>query len=596
MAKPYRFVNAMPAQRRGRPGGEQAGRLEESSVNQDDEPRGLAGKFMNVAGRLFSTADTAGRRAALTFASTADGQPIPPRSCSELSSALTAFVGDKALSCESQAEGVWVVTVAEGGLLKKTCQIYFAPVLSTSLLASLSPKRCALVVLEWPADVLEVDDGLCIFVWNQAVRLGPRRGAGDYVSMWLRSELGFVFASRELIERPPEKTAKGLFTGREPELGTLAQLLAEERRWICSLTAYSGTGKSYFLRRFMKLYGARMLPALVDHNSVEVGGAAVAGLTSLIHNLALQLSRGGCSMSKFDKVWGQYSKVTVVEGESRLSLYLKKSIQATSSLNPVIGLAQAGMKIYDTWSEELKQESESLASNTWVRRLTEALVEDLQPFVERQRGQYLLWRRPVLIFDTYEWLCMVIDTWLRTCLLANSSFQALSPLIVLAGRHELLRIDTRWSEYQEAVCPVRLEPLSAGESRSYLEGLGVPAAKIEDYLELTGGLPLFLSLVASSQSVEAAVKALAQRILEEVEPAWRERFLEASVLDGFNRDSLAAVLGDADIFERLTRATFVEAREGRWHFAEQVRKVLLRTLEMESPERARQLHERMRWP
>ena len=103
--------------------------------------------------------------------------------------------------------------------------------------------------------------------------------------------------------------------------------------------------------------------------------------------------------------------------------------------------------------------------------------------------------------------------------------------------------------------------------------------------------------MAQCQSSDSAVRLLTGRVLEEVEPELRPRLLEAAVADGFNRDTLARLLDPGcdlgQTYECLTRCTFVESRQGKWHFAPLVRRLLLSSLQMESPERLRELQARL---
>lgn len=555
------------------------------------------GAVGNVAGLLFTTAGhaagTTGRRATLKFAATSEGEVIPPATCQELAQSLALWLGEgrwgdtkvEAPTVELEESGS-VVRLVEPGILGRTFRFLFAPEPDAGQVAE------AVVVLRWPFDRLELDHSRPVFVWHDGVRLGPRTMAADYISLWLIARLGFKFVARDLIDKPA-RPPSGLFVGRRDELSAVGAALNAYKRqgpWLFSVVGHGGAGKSYFLKQLRERYDARVLWAQVDHQNVETGHGVVSGLAGVIHSLALKFQAAGCPTPAFDKVYAGMVRTSAGEGASPGGLggYLRKGVEAASGLNPVLAAAGAGLQFYDSMSKELQEESDALATNSWIQKLTAALVTDLKVFVTRQRSQYYLWRRPVLVFDTYEWIAPLVDTWLRTCLLGNRDFRGLDPVVLVAGRYDLVRINTRWSEFQHDLQKVRLEAFDESETRTYLEALGVDGERAEAFAALTGGSPLFLSLASASDSEDAAVKALGDRILEEVEPERRQLILDLAVPEGFNRDLVARLVDDPEAaraaFDRATRLTFVEAAGGRWVYAPGVRDVLLRYYALESPE------------
>lgn len=312
----------------------------------------------------------------------------------------------------------------------------------------------------------------------------------------------------------------------------------------------------------------------------------------MLQSLALGFQADGCGTPRFDKLYTRYQRQSQPDAPSTgLMYYARKAVEIGSGKNPLLTVAEAGWQAVEAVAGEVQAETDALAANSWVRRLTAALVEDLAAFVTRQRKSYYLWRRPVLVLDSYELLALLADTWLRTVLLANPAFQALRPLVVLASRHDLLRMNSRWSEYQGAVEQIPLAPFDVSEATRFLELLG--QTEIEGLVELTGGSPLFLSLVARSSSRELAVRTLVERILEEVEPAWRDLVLDMALPEEVNLDQLTRLHPDLAeprrALERLLKLTFLVAREGRWGYAPAVRTAFLAYLELESPQRKAEL-------
>ncbi len=570
----------------------------------------IAGKLFQVAGKILTTAThtaaTTGQRAILNFVSRAGGREIPRRTPSELAGDLAGFL-ERRQKGETQVQRGTIelvdadaarreVRLSEPGILGQTYRFVFLPRADGEL-----DREAIHVALEWPAERCELASDVSLFVWNDGVQLGPRGAASDYVSMWLADILGFRFEHLELAPRKrPTAPGPRLYVGREAQTTRLLELALtpnppREAPWIVSVTGLGGSGKSYFLRHLQHRLEGRVALAVVDHQSCEGCEQSLEqGMVSLLQSLAMGLQRQGCRTTRFDRIYTRRNRKS--EGESSgVKHYVRKAMEIGSGKNPLLTLADAGWQAAEAVSEELQAEADALAANSWVRRLTAALVEDLTAFVQRQRKEFYLWRRPVLVLDTYELLALLADTWLRTVLLADPAFVALQPLVMLASRHDLLRINSRWSEFQGAVERIRLDAFDPQETARYLELLG--SEPNPELLELTGGSPLFLSLVAGSPDRELAVRTLVERLLEEVELPYRDLVLDMALPEEFNLDLLQKLHPDHPeprrAFERLLKLTFASSREGRWCYAPAVRKAFLAYLEMESPQRKTELTERL---
>lgn len=224
-------------------------------------------------------------------------------------------------------------------------------------------------------------------------------------------------------------------------------------------------------------------------------------------------------------------------------------------------------------------------------------MEDLNAFVQKQRQQYYLWRRPVLAFDSYELTGALIDSWLRTIFLKHNLMRSIQPIILITGRYELIRLNSRWSELQAGMEVIRLSSFSRKEAEAYLAKFRVDPKTYSARYEMTHGLPLFLNAVVKASSSEIAVPALKERIFEEIETEWRSAFVDMAVPDGFNLDIVQKVVGNEEkaraLYDRLRCASFVESRAGLLHYVPVVRQVLLRSGELESPKRMAQIRERL---
>ena len=94
----------------------------------------------------------------------------------------------------------------------------------------------------------------------------------------------------------------------------------------------------------------------------------------------------------------------------------------------------------------------------------------------------------MLVFDTYEQAGPVVDQWLRTVLLANPAFRILEPVVLVAGRFELLTYDSRWSDFQAGLRNFHLPAFDLAETTEYLNKLGVTEPRrVANLYELTGG-------------------------------------------------------------------------------------------------------------
>jgi hypothetical protein len=356
-------------------------------------------------------------------------------------------------------------------------------------------------------------------------------------------------------------------------------------------------------------YAPRLLAAPLDHVDYA---EAKADLINLLAILAARFRNAGCPTPGFDKLSGQLALDSaeadnkrqkgklarevgrVVSGPAarKIALQLSKTFNKFWFVKHVPGLIgvgasllEIGVGLFGQLTEEQQAEINTLLGSRPVQDLTQTLIADLAEFVNRQRRKYYLWRRPLLVFDTYEQAGPVVDQWLRTVLLANPAFRVLEPVVLIAGRFELLTYDSRWSDFQAGLRNFHLQPFDFNETTEYLKKLGVTDPnRIANLYELTGGLPLFLHLAANLTSEANIVRVLAERLLEEVEPQWRSAFLEMAGPDGFNLETVRRYTNPKSqaepFFEELTQASFVEYRGNLWHFLPAVRRIFLRYREL----------------
>jgi hypothetical protein len=451
------------------------------------------------------------------------------------------------------------------------------------------------------------------------VRTGKSGAAVDYVSNWLVDLAGSQFEKRELIEenRHTQKPPDATFTGRADILEFIARsvvstdLAGQGLPWLFSISSPGGAGKSYLLNVIQENYTARLLTARLDHLDYT---DAKGDLISLVTILASKFRNAGCPTPAFDKVYQQQfpgqetaeeaprfsrediarevGRVLTGAGAKKLALQLSNTFNKFWFVKHVPGfigvgasIIEIGIGLFGQVTQEQQEEIDTLLGSRPVQELTQALVTDLAKFVDQQRDKYYLWRRPMLVFDTYEQAGPVVDQWLRTVLLVNPALRVLEPVVLIAGRFELLTYDSRWSDYQSGLRNFHLYPFDLAETTEYLTKLGITdPGRIANLYEVTGGLPLFLHLAANLTSEASIVKVLAERLLEEVEPEWRNSFLEMAQPDGFNLETVRRYTNPKSqaeaFYEELTRASFVEIRGNLWHFLPAVRQIFLRYREL----------------
>ena len=502
----------------------------------------------------------------------------------------------------------------------------------------------------WPPEVSPVSSDPALFILDARGYAGSEGPAANYVDAWL-TEAGYgPLPHKRLIEpRPALPELNSLFIGRNAPIAAIGRAITaptsshaplpvsnptagaadsggatdepvelstepvqtivtppstQSQAWIVSIAGPGGSGKSYVLRRAHELYGTRCVWAQVDHENPE---ESEEGLLRLMGDIAIRLKDGGCPLPTFDKEFARVRSAIrrgtnanntgivnagrTVQGGAKVasiaSELLKAAGHVTKSLNLIGAVAEVGTSIYERISAQRQETIDAILSSRYIQDVNAAICEDLAAFMSKQEKEYILPRRPVIVLDSYELIGPLADQWLRTLFLPRAA--TFGAVVLIAGRYHLLRFNTRWADYQGAVEYVDLPPFDTDEARTYLTALpGKPDADRADYLvKLTGGLPLFLATAATLPSEEDTIKALAGRVLEEIEAEWRPAALDLSLADGFNLDTVMQIIPDAakaeKTFNRLSNATFIEGQAGRWRYQPTVQAILSRYRALESP-------------
>ncbi len=591
----------------------------------------------NVAGTTFQTLANAvgstGQIAGLVLAGKLNRGEVPNYGFAELAGLFAAWlesqkrgeVGRSTATVEGKA--IYRVTLKESGFLSGDYLFIFAGTNSAALASYLKAQKAgskdfsgvALVLQEWDLRRFSLEKDWSYFIWCGGVRLGKGGAAPDYLSAWLIDLTGRQFEKRDLIEDEPKRRAPArpdaTFTGRGEVLEVISRsvlstdLAGQGLPWLFSISSVGGAGKSYLLNLVQQTYSPRLLSARLDHLDYT---EANSDLLNLLGLLAAKFRQAGCPTPAFDKLYRQITQSTGEAEKKRKKIDFarqvgqmvsgatarKIAVQLSKTFNKfwfvkhvpgIIGVGasiiEIGVDLFGQLTQEQQEEIDTLLGSQPVQDLTQTLISDIGKFVSQQQEKYYLWRRPLLVFDTYEQAGPVVDQWLRTVLLANPAFRILEPVVLVAGRFELLTYDSRWSDFQGSLRNFRLQPFNYNETAEYLYKLGVTdPRRVANLFELTGGLPLFLHLAANLNSEATIIKVLAERLLEEVDPEWRDGFLEMAVPDGFNLETVRKYTNPKaqaePFFDVLRAASFAEYRGGMWHFLGPVRQIFLRYREM----------------
>ncbi|MFA5507418.1 MAG: hypothetical protein WC314_25805 [Vulcanimicrobiota bacterium] len=567
---------------------------------------GAAETLLRSAGR---TAKSAGGRAFLTFSH--ETESTNPTTTRELAEALTQWLveehqGKAALQqqkpstvelTELDQATFYEVFLEEPGLSGRNFRFILRQAPLPEWEANFPPTQQphhyrALLVLEWPQSLLKEPKDFGVLVWDHAAFVGERDAAVNLLQAWLVDHASGTFshkavAPKGLVRKTPEPVP---IFGRDRELSEATELLlpprprAKRKKSLLSLAAPGGTGKSFFLKALKQRVGSRVAWAGVDHQGIESEESGAGLLGRFLGEMARQLEEQSVEMSRFSKelrIFRKGLESAQTGAPSGFFGHLRKAAESTAGINPVLGAVSAGVVFLTSWGQEAKEESEALAKDNAVRALTETFKADLHEYVRANSEKALCWRRPVLIFDTYEWLAPLIDTWLRTDLLADNFLETSGVVVILSGREHLLRTDTRWSEWQHQIANISLNPFNLATTREFLSSLQVEEARTESLYQLSEGLPLFLSLAAQIKETDEAVRVLAERVLEEVPKEHWLEFQKASLLEHFEPNSLQKLFAEQvtpELVELLNNATFTLSHDGKRSFLPPVKRVFERSL------------------
>ncbi|WP_147433456.1 LuxR family transcriptional regulator [Paenibacillus ginsengarvi] len=221
---------------------------------------------------------------------------------------------------------------------------------------------------------------------------------------------------------------------------------------------------------------------------------------------------------------------------------------------------------------------------------------DLEPLLEASvtaLQELSAYQKVVLAFDTFEELTG-LESWLREHVL---KWLPEDVLVLIAGRLPLKGSWLLSPSWRERILPIPIEHLNRKDSFDYLRRCGI---NLEEQMEhmwyQSKGHPLAISLMAATQWTNGkSVRIfglnwfydIAALWLKEVPSKEMRKLVEvASVLQHFNQEMLAYLLNeeiDTDLFDAVTRLSFVQRSEKGWKIHDLMREATCRLLKERTP-------------
>ena len=462
----------------------------------------------------------------------------------------------------------------------------------------------ALVCSRWPPERLDLEPDLPVYVWRDSLRsrTGANR-ASSLVDAWLGDE--------QVKTRPLPLTSRGgrpetaaEIVGREAVVSTF-QALAQTPWWrleshatLFCVKAAPGMGKSFLIEQLLGRCRPWAVFGISDHHVVESGPNDVF---RVLADLARSLNASGCPTPGFDAHLHALRRTQRPHGAPPESPRASNLITVSNALKhaapyagrlhkvapPALHLLSMG---FEKFEAQQQQQLQDLMGSEPVRALTQAFARDLERFTRRERRGAHIARRVVLCFDNYELIGPVVDTWLRHLFLEMVS--PIAPLIVIAGRLNLVEYSSRWTPYLPRTRSFTLAPFDVAQTTALLHIITpqIDADRAAEIHAWTHGVPLFIALVVGCETRDAAVSLMAKRILEETPPQWHRLFIALSRKETVSIDDLRARCGDGPqaemAFAALAACTFVVVEADRLRWLPIVREVLERYADIIDPKGA----------
>lgn len=314
---------------------------------------------------------------------------------------------------------------------------------------------------------------------------------------------------------PPKKTPslqdilkrrqRSDFVGREEQIALFRQNLAlplddDRRRFIFNVAGQGSVGKTWLLRRFRQLAGARdAITAWTDEAEEDV--------PEVMGRIAEQFEEQGYDLESFSERYRVYRQKrreleadpdapqgfpafvgrTLIKGGLGLARGTPVGAAAAEFVDEET-LASLGGEVASFVAQKIGNKDEVRLVLEPIHVLTPLFLKDLREIAEEHTI--------ALFFDTYERTGDFLDLWLRGLLEGRHGEVPANIVLTVAGRDPLDR--DQWSPFEGLIARLPLDPFTKEEALDYLNRQGVTNAKVVDViLQLSSRLPLLVATLAS---------------------------------------------------------------------------------------------------
>lgn len=429
---------------------------------------------------------------------------------------------------------------------------------------------------------------------------------------------------RQAISSPSLPTGTGdsdliqFFTGCEDALQTLQNLAGRgspsggtsPRKRLIIIYGVGGTGKSSLLKMYRHICNERSIPSALARGEEALSPA------SILADWADNLNAENISLPTFEKTLKHYRVLqNKVDTESQKisrggtkppeamgKIAFKTAVGVAASFVPGVGplIKAAG----DVGTDLLMERLRGVLPRSDLEFFLDPTHQLNQEFLADINAVHA--RRIVLMIDTYEQIAM-FGSWI--CGLARSLPD--NVLLIVAGRG-IPEWDRDWQGWIGSAELIELKEMPPDDIRllvqryyAHIRGGQPDPAHVEKIVQFARGLPIVATTVVrlwteysvqmgDFQAVRPKVVAdLAERVLEDVNPAMRPAFEVAAVLRHFNVETLQALLKGENveaIYTELERWPCIRSRREGLSVQASMRDMLNEALRIRAPQRFRLLH------
>jgi hypothetical protein len=357
---------------------------------------------------------------------------------------------------------------------------------------------------------------------------------------------------------------------------------------VLSITGEGGVGKSTLLKQFVRMAKVNEIDAnLVQCDDHQMTPVEVMGF------VAEEFAKLKLKNREFDERYSKYRQLreqaekdpNVPRGLLDVGARVVTDV-ALDSISRVPGLGSTGSDSFKKVAGDAVAEAGQYMFSRWSNKDEVLLLREpektLTPLFIQLLNEPVDEKRLVIMLDVFERTARQLTPWLLDVFTFHYGKISTRIAFVISGRDQLSQ---HWTDLGKRLIRLALEPFELKESREYLINRNITdETLIAQIHKDTGGLPVLVELLAATNPQpgkplpdisQDAVERFLQWTLNEM----RQVALLAAVPRQFNKDVLAAVLGDnADAkFDWLVDQSYIRSdSEHGWFYHEKVRTLMLR--------------------